>query len=228
MANRFFRGLGARTWGLGEPGTLSSQSSQTAQREFFSAISAISAVSAVSAVSAFIVAACVALAAQTSDRARTEALSRRATERLQALQREADRLASEERTIIGDVRKLEIERQLKAEELRRVDAEAKKVQAELDATAARTSALEASEKAEAPELRARLVEIYKLGQGRYLRMVLSTGDLRRFGQSTRTVAALAKLDRDRIASHARTLDELKRTRQALEARRTELAALRAA
>src|SRR5437867_6246320 len=115
MANRFFRGLGARAWGLGEPGTLSSQSSQTAQREFFSAISAISAVSAVSA---FIVAACVALAAQTSDRARTEALSRRATERLQALQREADRLASEERTIIGDVRKLEIERQLKAEELR--------------------------------------------------------------------------------------------------------------
>src|SRR5437899_9168648 len=114
--------------------------------------------------------------AQTSDRARTEALARRATERLQALKREADRLASEERTLIGDVRKLEIERQLKAEELKRVDADAKKVQAELDATAERTAALEASEKAEAPELRARLVEIYKLGQGRYLRMMLSTGD----------------------------------------------------
>jgi septal ring factor EnvC (AmiA/AmiB activator) len=166
--------------------------------------------------------------AQTSDRARTEALARRATERLQALQREADRLASEERTLIGDVRKLEIERQLKAEELKRVDADAKKVQAELDATAERTAALEASEKAETPELRARLVEIYKLGQGRYLRMVLSTGDLRRLGQSTRTVAALAKIDRDRIASHARTLDELKKTRKALEARRTELAVLRGA
>jgi septal ring factor EnvC (AmiA/AmiB activator) len=166
--------------------------------------------------------------AQTSDRARTEALARRATERLQALQREADRLASEERTLIGDVRKLEIERQLKAEELKRVDADAKKVQAELDATAERTAALEASEKAETPELRARLVEIYKLGQGRYLRMVLSTGDLRRLGQSTRTVAALAKIDRDRIASHAHTLDELKKTRKALEARRTELAVLRGA
>jgi septal ring factor EnvC (AmiA/AmiB activator) len=166
--------------------------------------------------------------AQTSDRARTEALARRATERLQALQREADRLASEERTLIGDVRKLEIERQLKAEELKRVDADAKKVQAELDATAERTAVLEASEKAETPELRARLVEIYKLGQGRYLRMVLSTGDLRRLGQSTRTVAALAKIDRDRIASHARTLDELKKTRKALEARRTELAVLRGA
>jgi septal ring factor EnvC (AmiA/AmiB activator) len=59
-------------------------------------------------------------------------------------------------------------------------------------------------------------------------MVLSTGDLRRLGQSTRTVAALAKIDRDRIASHARTLDELKKTRKALEARRTELAVLRGA
>jgi septal ring factor EnvC (AmiA/AmiB activator) len=166
--------------------------------------------------------------AQTPDRARTEALARRATERLQALQREADRLASEERTLIGDVRKLEIERQLRAEDLKRVDADAKKVQAELDTTAQRTAALEASEQAETPELRARLVEIYKLGQGRYLRMVLSTADMRRLGQSTRTVAALAKIDRDRIASHARTLDDLKRARTALEARRTELAVLRGA
>jgi septal ring factor EnvC (AmiA/AmiB activator) len=182
-----------------------------------------SAFFAVSAVSSSVVA-----TAQTSDRARTETLARRATARLQALQREADRLASEERTLIGDVRKLEIERQLKAEELKRVDADAKKVQTELDATTERMTALEASEKAETPELRTRLVEIYKLGQGRYLRMVLSTGDLRRLGQSTRTVAALAKLDRDRIASHARTLDELKRTRKALEARRTELTILRGA
>ena len=193
------------------------RSSRRTQRILFSAFFALSAISS-----------SVEPTAQTSDRARTEALARRATERLQALQREADRLASEERTLIGDVRKLEIERQLKAEELKRVDADAKKVQAELDATAERTAALEASEKAETPELRARLVEIYKLGQGRYLRMVLSTGDLRRLGRSTRTVAALAKIDRDRIASHARTLDELKRTRKALEARRTELVVLRGA
>src|SRR5713226_225807 len=197
-------------WGLGTQSARSPQS-----KVFF----------AVSAVFAFLIA---AVGAQQSDRARTEALARRATERLQALQREADRLASEERTLIGDVRKLEIERQLKAEELKRVDADAKAVQTELDATAERTAALEASEKAETPELRARLVEIYKLGQGRYLRMVLSTGDLRRLGQSTRTVAALAKIDRDRIASHARTLDELKKTRKALEARRTELTVLRGA
>lgn len=162
------------------------------------------------------------------ERARTEALARRATERLQALQREADRLASEERTLLGDLRKFEIERQLNSEELKRLDADAAKVQAELDATAARMDALAASSRAELPDLQQRLVDIYKLGQARYLRLLLSTPDLRRLGQSTRTVAALAKLDRDRIATHAKTLAELKKERKTLETRGAEFAALRAA
>src|SRR5262252_1238863 len=127
-------------------------------------------VSAVSAVSALIVVA----SAQAPDRARTEALARRATDRLQALQREADRLAADERTLINDVRKLEIERQLKAEALTRVDADATKVQAELNAMSARMAELEAATAQQTPELEARLVEVYKLGQGRYLRLILST------------------------------------------------------
>src|SRR5438552_1443461 len=117
-------------------------------------------IAAVFAVAALMV---VTAAAQTPDRGRTEALARRASERLQALQREADRLASDERTLINEVRKLEIERQLKAAELKRVDAEAATVQADLGATVSRIAALETSEKNQTPELRARLVEIYKLG-----------------------------------------------------------------
>src|SRR5438093_13490419 len=173
-------------------------------------------------------AAAPATAAQAPERARTEALARRATERLQALQREADRLALEERTLLGDLRKLEIERQLRAEQLKQVDADAARVQAELDATAARIESLAAAERREQPELRARLIEIYKLGQARYLRLLLSTPDLRRLGQSTRTVAALAKLDRDRVDSHAHTIGQLEATPKTLEQRRGELEALRAA
>jgi len=60
-----------------------------------------------------------AAAAQPPDRARTEALARRATERLQALQHEADRLAAEERSLLNDVKKLEIERQIRGEEVKR-------------------------------------------------------------------------------------------------------------
>ncbi len=52
----------------------------------------------------------VAVLAQTADRARTEALASRAAERMKALQREADQLAAQERTLLGDLRKLEIDR----------------------------------------------------------------------------------------------------------------------
>ena len=184
--------------------------------------------SAVSACSALIVVVSVVVAAQTlPERARTEALARRAAERLQALQREADRLTSDERTLLGDLRKLEIERQIKAEELKRVDADAARVQTELDESNTRMEALQASATAEIPELQQRLVEIYKLGRARYLRLLLSTPDLRRLGQSTRTVAALAKLDRERVATHATTLAALKKERQSLATRGAELATLRA-
>src|SRR5580765_4374787 len=176
----------------------------------------------------FVISAVFSGIAQTPERARTEALARRATERLQALQREADRLASDERTLIGDLRKVELERQIKAEELKRVDADAAKVQFELDQTRSRIDALQASARAELPELQQRLVEIYKLGRARYLRLLLSTPDLKRLGQSTRTVAALAKLDRDRIATHAQTLAELKKERKSLEVRNAELATVHTA
>ncbi len=81
------------------------------------------------ALAAFAFLVVIAGAQQPTERARTETLARRATDRLQALQREADRMASEERTLLGDLRKLEIERQIHAEELKRVAAETIKIQA---------------------------------------------------------------------------------------------------
>ena len=165
--------------------------------------------------------------AQQGDRVITEAQARRAGERLQALQHEADQLAAEERTLLGDLRKLEVERELKAEELRQIDAEATQVEVDFAQSSARIEQLQNREQAARPELRARLVEIYKLGRARYLRLLLSTADLRRLGQASRTVAALAELDRDRIVSHQGVLDELDSMRVTLEARRRRLAALRA-
>ena len=127
MESRSSKGLGARGWGLASP------------RIVFSAIFAIAAV--------------FSGTAQTPERARTEALARRAADRLQALQREADRLASDERTVLGDLRKVELERQIRVEELKRVDTDAAKVQAELHQIGARMDALQISARAELPEKR---------------------------------------------------------------------------
>lgn len=168
-----------------------------------------------------------ALAGQPTERARTEALSRRASDRLQSLQREADRLTSDEKTLLNDLRKLEVDREIKTEELRQLAAEGAQVAGELTANEERTRQLEEQEANSRPELRARLVDIYKLGQGRYLRLLLSTTDVRQVGQASRTLAALAKIDHDRVISRQRTLDELKVTRKSLEGRRRQLNVLRA-
>src|SRR5438093_11801911 len=101
--------------------------------------------------------------AQPAERARTEGLARRAAERLQSLQREADRLAAQERTIIGDLRKLEIERQVKGQELKQVDRDASKLEAELATITERMGALQQSEREARPQLTASLVEMYKPG-----------------------------------------------------------------
>lgn len=167
------------------------------------------------------------MAAQQADRTQTEALARRATERLLALEHEADRLASEEKTLLGSLRKLEIERQMKAEELRRLDAETTRVESDIAAADSRARELQRQEEGERPELRARLVDIYKLGSARYLRLLLSARDVRRLGEASRAVAALAEIDRNRVAEHQQVLDAIQTTRAALEDRRRTLVSLRA-
>jgi septal ring factor EnvC (AmiA/AmiB activator) len=211
MASRSSRGwgLGAGSWGWGwRPSKLGPY--------------------VIAALGPYVVAALLAvpLAAQQPDRARTEALSRRAAERLQALRREADQLASQEQTVLGDLRKLEVERQLRAEEFKQADAQVQGVAADLTTTTARMRELEEKDLAERPGLRARIVEIYKLGQGRYLRLLLSTADLRSVGQASRTVGALAELDRRRIAEHRRTLAALQATRAQLDTRQHALEKVR--
>lgn len=168
----------------------------------------------------------VLLLAQQPDRAGTEAMARRATERLQALHREADRLASEEKSLLGELRKLEIERAIKSEELRQIEGERAQIEAELTENLERMRQLQEQDLAVRPELRARLVEVYKLGRGRYLRLLLSTSDLRQVGRASRMVAALAERDRARVESHQRTLEELKQARASLEDRNRRIERLR--
>ncbi len=67
------------------------------------------------------------------------------------------------------------------------------------------------------------MSLYKLGRGRYVRLLLSTSDSRRIGQAARMVSALATQDRVRIATHKRRLDALTASRKALEERRAALA-----
>jgi septal ring factor EnvC (AmiA/AmiB activator) len=180
------------------------------------------------ALAATLAAVSAVLLAQPSDRERAEALARRATERLQSLQQEAERLASQERTLLGDLRSLEVTREIKAEEARQAAAKAADAAHALAELDDRVTRLEAENVSQQPELRARLVDLYKLGQGRYLRLLLSTSDLRSVGQAARLVAAVAERDRARVRAHEQTLRDLKTSRASLEANSRALASARAA
>src|SRR6185369_6313693 len=81
------------------------------------------------------------LHAQGPDRSRTEAMAKRAGERLVALQREADRLATDESTLLNNLRKLEVERQIRAEELKQADRTVVGIQADIQAASTKIEEL---------------------------------------------------------------------------------------
>jgi len=168
-----------------------------------------------------------AAGAQTPGRENTEAMARRASDRLRALQQEADRLASEASSLLGDLRKLEVDRQIKAEELKRIEADVAMAAADLTALDAEVQRLEAEDVAERPLVEARLVDLYKLGQGGYLRLLMSTNESRQVAEAARLVAEIERRDRERILAHQQRLAALRTSRTALAARSTSLATLRA-
>jgi septal ring factor EnvC (AmiA/AmiB activator) len=164
--------------------------------------------------------------AQTTDRSRTEAQARRATERLQSLQREAADLAAEERSLLTDLRRLEVERDLKTEQLKHLDADAARVARALGNSGNQIDELEAREAESRPILEARMIQLYKLGSAGYMRMLFNVADLKEFGRAYRMVSALAAVDRQRAAEHQKTLAQLRAAHTLLVRRRNEMAKLR--
>lgn len=156
-----------------------------------------------------------------ADRARQ--LASRASERIGALQREADRLAEAARTVFNDLRRLELDRAIAQQKQAQATAALEAVTAERDQALARVKALEAQRIANTPGLEERLVSIYKRGRGGYLRLLLSSDDPRAFGRLTRGVAAISTLDRMRVESHRRTLAAQRDALADLETRHAEVA-----
>jgi septal ring factor EnvC (AmiA/AmiB activator) len=67
--------------------------------------------------------------------------AKRAAERIRALQKESEELAARERTLLVELRKLEVDRQLKSEEVTKHEHEAAEVEKKLAATAQRLNEL---------------------------------------------------------------------------------------
>ena len=178
-----------------------------------------------------VIAVCAAMltAAQTpqpSDRARADAAAKRTADRLRALQREADALAAQERTLLVELRKLEVDRRIAVENLARVERDLAQTQAALDSAEARAAELARTAEAQLPDVEARLVHLYKMGRAGYWRLLLNADDLQALGRAYRTASTLQAIDRARVNEHYATLDALARERRTLHARAQELEGLR--
>jgi septal ring factor EnvC (AmiA/AmiB activator) len=148
--------------------------------------------------------------------------AQRITDRIRALQREAERLAGESRTLVGDLRQREIEREIKTAELKQAEAAMAEAERALQTTTTRLSDLEVQRINQLPDLRAQLVDIYKRGRSGYARMLFTAGDFREFARATRAVGALSAINQRRVEEHRKTLDALRQERIAFEAKAEEL------
>jgi septal ring factor EnvC (AmiA/AmiB activator) len=151
---------------------------------------------------------------------------RKVQERRKALEQDLARLRGQEKSLLGEVERLEVEVRLRGEELREIQIGLQRIQEQMDATVKRLKELEAQVERERPALSARARALYKLGELSYLRLLLSVDRPSDIFRGYRFVTALARRDNQRIAAFRADLQTLARTRADLEAKTREAVALR--
>ena len=119
--------------------------------------------------------------------------TQRASERIRALQREAEALVAQESQLLVELRKLELDRQIKVEEVASIGRQQTETTQRLNESAARAETLKKIADADRPDIEARLVHLYRLGRAGYWRLLLDVDDLRSLGRVYRTAAAMTRL-----------------------------------
>jgi len=151
---------------------------------------------------------------------------RKVHERRAALEQELKRMRGEEKSLLGEVEQLELELQLRSQELTEIQITLRRTRGELDATIARVARLEKSLAEARPALARHARALYKLGDMSYLRLLLSIDRPADFFRGYRLITTLARRDNARVASFRADLAALTKEKAALEERTRESMALR--
>jgi len=144
-------------------------------------------------------------------------------QRLAQAKAEATRLAGEQRTLLTRLRQIELAietRELEREKTARARAISSKA---VDDAVARVAAADTELAALLPEVRTRLVRLYRLMPLGYDRLLFSVEDARTFDRAARVVAVLARRDRERLEHFSRIrvarsfeVERLRRERDTLD------------
>ena len=149
----------------------------------------------------------------------------RVADRIKALQQEAERLATQSRTLLVELRQLEVERDLRTEQAKQAEEAVAGAQNDVQETTARIAALEQLRESQLPDLRAQLVDLYKRRHTGYAQLLFSAGNLREFARASRAIAALSSVNEKRLEQHQATLRALQQQRDVQTARTHDLQAL---
>ena len=151
---------------------------------------------------------------------------RKVQERRRGLEQELLALRRQEKSLLGEVERLELEVRLRSEQLREVQLDLQRTNELLDATLKRLRQIERQVEESRPVLAARARALYKLGELSYLRLLLSVDRPSDIFRGYRLVTQLARRDNERFSAfradllaQAKTQAELEqRTQQALQLR----------
>jgi septal ring factor EnvC (AmiA/AmiB activator) len=155
-----------------------------------------------------------------------DAALKRVQERKTQIERELARLRGQERSLLGEVERLELEVRLRTEELRLAQAVLQKANARLESTSREVRALEKDIAEARPVLAARARALYKMGDLSYLRILLSVDRPSDIFRGYRLVTAVARRDNQRIARFRGDLSALDGTRKKLEQETQDALALK--
>ena len=162
----------------------------------------------------------VTLAAQVSTPADPAA---RVTDRMRALEREAEKLAGQAKTLLSELRTLEVERDLRVEHSRLAAAAVTSAEQTLRQTTERLRGLEAQRVAQLPDLKRQFAELYKRGDTGYAQALAGVASARELARATRAVSALNTINQRRIDDHRRTIESVRQEQTAQTAQTRELA-----
>jgi septal ring factor EnvC (AmiA/AmiB activator) len=152
--------------------------------------------------------------------------TRRLDDRIRALETEASRLAGSARTLVAELRGLEVERDLRAAEARKAASAVAAAEAQVRQTDHRLIELEEVRARQVPAVKTQLANLYKHGRLGYARLFFGVDDVRELGRASRVVATLVARDGRRLEEHRRTLAAVQQQRAAQSIEARDLAARR--
>lgn len=152
---------------------------------------------------------------------------RRVRERRLSIERDLARLRGQEKSLLAEVERLDLEVRLRTEQLREMQLVLSRASEQMDATVRRVKDLEASVAQARPQLAARARALYKMGELSYLRMLLSVEHPSDMLRGYRFVSALARRDREKMAALRADLSALASTRDDLQKKTRVALTLRA-